>query len=109
MQYGILNNMINTTRKGSIRCIIFKEGDTWYGVALEFNIIESADDIDVVRYNLDEAIRGYVESQKKIKGSRVSPLNQKPLKEYENLWNNLVLNKSIPSPIKVQYFGMARV
>ncbi len=100
---------MNTTKKGSIRCIIFKENDTWYGVALEFNIVESADDADVVRFNLDEAIRGYIESQRKLKGTRVSPLNQKPLKEYADLWRDLVTGKPIPSPYKVRYFGFTKV
>lgn len=100
---------MNTTQKGRVRTIIFKEGDTWYGVALEFNIIEEGDSFDVVNFNLQEAIRGYVESQRKIKGSRVSPLNQKPDSEYEKIWGNLVANKPIPSPIKVKYYGFTRV
>lgn len=101
--------MINTVKKGSVRCIVFQEGDTWYGVALEFNIIESGDDADVVRFNLDEAIQGYVESQKKIKGNRVAPLNQKTDAEYEDLWNKLNSGSSIPSPYNVKYFGVTRV
>ena len=99
-----------------IRSIVFKDGDTWYGVALELNIVESADDADVVRYNLDEAIQGYVESQKKLpclpagrKGTRVSPLNQKPEKEYADLWKKLVAGKPIPSPYKVKSFGFTKV
>ena len=101
--------LMNTTQKGAVRCIVFKDGDTWYGVALEFNIVESADDADVVRFNLDEAIQGYVESQKKLKGTRVSPLNQKPIKEYADLWKNLVANRPIPSPYKVKSFGFTKV
>lgn len=100
---------MNTTQKGAVRCIVFRDGDTWYGVALEFNIVESADDADVVRFNLDEAIQGYVESQKKLKGTRVSPLNQKPIPEYVDLWKNLVTGKPIPSPYKVKSFGFTRV
>lgn len=102
-------SLMNTTQKGAVRCIIFKDGDTWYGVALEFNIIESADDADVVRFNLNEAIQGYVESQKKLKGTRVSPLNQKPVKEYADLWRDLVANRPIPSPYKVKSFGFTKV
>ena len=100
---------MNTTQKGAVRCIVFKDGDTWYGVALELNIVESADDADVVRYNLDEAIQGHVESQKKLKGTRVSPLNQKPEKEYTDLWKKLVAGKPIPSPYKVKSFGFTKV
>jgi predicted RNase H-like HicB family nuclease len=100
---------MNTPTKGQVRCIIFREGDTWYGVALEFNIVESGDSFDVVNFNLQEAIQGYVASQRKTKGSRVSPLNQKPDKEYENLWGKLAANKPIPSPIQVKYYGFTRV
>ncbi|MDO8522196.1 MAG: hypothetical protein Q7S08_02830 [bacterium] len=100
---------MNTANKGKVRTIIFKEGDTWYGVALEFNIVESGDDAEVVNFNLQEAIQGYVESQKKIKGSRVSPLNQKSDVEYEKLWDNLHSSKPIPSPLKVKYYGFTKV
>jgi predicted RNase H-like HicB family nuclease len=102
---------MNTVQKGSVRCIVFKEKDTWYAVALEFNIVESSDDPAVAQNNLQEAIQGYVESQRKIKGSRVSPLNQKSDKEYEELWKNLISNKKMPikSPYKVKYFGVAKI
>lgn len=100
---------MNTPEKGSIRCIVFKDGDTWYGVALEFNIVEAADDPEVVRFNLDEAMAGYVESQHKIKGSRVSPLNQKSDEEYEKLWSALQAGEPIPSPYEVKYFGFSNV
>lgn len=96
---------MNTVKKGRVRCIVFKEGDTWYGVALEFNIVVEGDDKDVVYFELQEAIRGYVESQAKIKGSRAAPLNQKADSEYEDLWDNLQADKAIPSPISVSQFG----
>lgn len=103
---------MNTVQKGSVRCIVFKEGNTWYAVGLEFNIIESSDDAVVAQNNLQEAIQGYVESQRKIKGSRVSPLNQKPMKEYEDLWNKLQTSKNkkfVKSPYQVKYFGVATI
>ncbi|OGG55089.1 hypothetical protein A3D62_01030 [Candidatus Kaiserbacteria bacterium RIFCSPHIGHO2_02_FULL_49_11] len=100
---------MNTVRKGAVRCITFKEGNTWYGVALEFNLVVESEDKDVVNFNLQEAIRGYIEAQKKIKGSRVSPLNQKADPEYEELWNRLVENKPIRSPITVSNFGITRI
>ena len=103
--------MMNTAQKGAVRCIVFKDADTWYAVALEFNIIESSDDPTVAQANLQDAIQGYVESQKKIKGSRFSPLNQKPIKEYEDLWGMLNSRKSGPvkSPYQVKYFGYAKI
>ncbi len=100
---------MNTAKAGSVRCIIFKEEDIWYGVALEFNIVESGDDPDVVVFNLNEAIQGYVESQKKISGSRVAPLNQTPDFEYQKLWDDLQADKPVPSPITVKYFGYTNI
>lgn len=100
---------MNTVKKGSVRCIIFEEENIWYGVALEFNIVESGDDPDVVMYNLNEAVQGYVESQKKIKGSRVSPLNQKVDTEYESLWHNLENDEPVPSTITVRQFGYTSI
>ncbi|NQU82887.1 MAG: hypothetical protein HQ539_02985 [Parcubacteria group bacterium] len=78
----------NTINKGSVRCIIFKEGDTWYGVALELNLIEEGQDPLEVKASLYQAIKGYVETARKFK-MRPMSLNQKPDKEYENLWNAL--------------------
>ena len=78
----------NTLDKGSIRYIVFKEDDTWYGVALEFNIVESGDNPTEVISLLFESIEGYIEAARKIK-SRPMPLNQKPDKEYEDIWQKL--------------------
>jgi hypothetical protein len=101
--------MINTVNKGSVRSIVFKDGDTWYGVALEFNIVESGEDAEIVKFNLDEAIQGYVESQNKIKGSRVSPLNQKADAEYEDMWKNVTSEFPKPSPYDIKYYGISKV
>jgi predicted RNase H-like HicB family nuclease len=92
--------MRNTYRSGHIRNIIFKEGGTWYGVALEFNIVETGDDPREVMLLLDEAMRGYIKSAIKSKLSE-SVLNQKTDPEYEKLWNSIESNKSIKSPYKV--------
>lgn len=100
---------MNTPQKGMVRCIVFKDGNAWYGVALEFNIVESADDPDVVMFNLHNAIRGYVESQRKVKGSRFYPLNQIPDTEYEKMWKGLHSSKPMPSPYNVKYYGVAKI
>jgi len=77
---------LNTHRSGSVRSIIFREKGEWFGVALEFNIIEAGDSPEEVMMLLDEAVRGYVESAKKAKLS-IRVLNQVPDPEYEALWN----------------------
>lgn len=83
----------NTLQKGSVRYIIFKENDTWYGVALEFNIVEEGDNPVGVMASLFEAIQGYIETARKVK-VRPHPLNQKPDLEYEELWNKLEEKKT---------------
>ncbi|MBU3942801.1 hypothetical protein KKA24_02355 [Patescibacteria group bacterium] len=83
----------NTLKKGSVRYIIFKEDSVWYGVALEFNIVEEGDSPLEVMASLFQAIEGYVETAQKFK-MRPMPLNQKPDKEYQDLWNKLKEGKS---------------
>jgi len=82
----------NTLKKGSVRFIIFRENDSWYGVALEFNIVEEGDNPVAVMASLFQAIQGYVETARKLK-MRPMPLNQKSDKEYEELWNVLEKQK----------------
>ena len=94
----------NTLQKGSVRNIIFREGKTWFGVALEFNIVETGDDAQEVMILLEEAVRGYLASARK---GKLNPavLNQKSEQEYENLWRGRNNPKLIPSPIQVHTFS----
>lgn len=85
----------NTLQKGSVRYIVFREGDTWYAVGLEFSIVESGETPQEALVLLFEAIQGYVESARKIK-SLPGILNQKSDKEYENLWRTLKERKTSP-------------
>lgn len=90
--------------------MVFKDGDTWYGVALEFNIVVESDDYDVVMFNLNEAIRGYVDSLKKAGvTTKFDALNQKPDEEYESMWKNLHADKPVPSPYQVKYYGFSTI
>lgn len=82
----------NTLKNGKVRYIIFREDDTWYGVALEFNIVEEGDNPVEVMASLFQAIQGYVETAQKLK-MRPMPLNQIPDKEYQELWDKLEGNK----------------
>ena len=100
---------MNTPKKGKFRHIVFKDGDTWYAVALEFNIVESNDDPKLAFLSLLNAVSGYVKSVSKIKGTRFDALNQKPDKEYDRLWSILNSPKSIKSPFQVHMYGVASV
>ena len=100
---------MNTPQKGKFRHIVFRDGDTWYAVALEFNIVESSDDPQLALFNLYGAVKGYVESCNKVKGAKVSRLNQKTDPEYEKLWSILNSPKPTKSPFEVNMFGIAKV
>jgi len=100
---------MNTTQKGSVRYIVFKDNRVWYAVGLEFNIIESGDDPRIAYNNLLDAIDGYVESIAKIKGSRLAPLNQKPDAEYEKLWSILNAKKPVKSPYQINSYGVTNL
>lgn len=96
---------MNTIQKGSVRCIVFKEADTWYAVALEFNIVVDGDTPEIVAFELNQAIKGYVESVRRAKVRGKQILNQATDSEYEKLWSALQSKKSIPSPYKVYSYG----
>ena len=100
---------MNTMQKGRVRYIVFKEDDTWYATGLEFNMVESADDPRVALNNLFDAMAGYVESCRKVRGSRLSPLNQKTDPEYERLWSIVSSAKKIKSPFLINTFGVTTV
>ena len=97
---------MNSLHKGQVRYIVFKDSGTWYAAGLEFNIVESGDSPLIALNNLFEALQGYVESCRKIKGSRLSPLNQKPDKEYEKLWKIANSKKPVKSPYQISTFGI---
>lgn len=102
-------NVMNTPEKGTFRHIVFRDGDTWYAVALEFNIVEASDDPKLAFMSLLQAVSGYVNSLKKLKGARYSPLNQKADPEYEDLWAKLNSPKPVKSPFEVDMYGVSRV
>ena len=49
---------MNTSKAGKFRHIVFKDGATWYAVALEFNIVESSSDPKLAFFNLLQAVSG---------------------------------------------------
>lgn len=93
----------NTLQKGSVRFIIFRERDTWYGACLEFNIVESGDTPQEAMLLLFEAVEGYLESARKLK-ARPHILNQRPDPEYVAMWLKLQERKKIHNK-EVYTFG----
>ena len=76
----------NTLKKGSVRFLIFRDGQSYFGVALEFNVIVEASSPEEAYIFLNEATNGYLEAARKIK-IRPSVLNQKTDPEYEKMWD----------------------
>lgn len=96
-----MSKFTNTANKGFVRYIVFKEENVWYAVGLEFNIVISAETAGLALFELFNAIQGYVESFRKLRGVRPHALNQKTDQVYESLWNELQKAKH---PIKSPYF-----
>ncbi len=89
--------------------MIYKEGDVWLGVALEFNIVITGNDPKLVEIELHEAVQGYLEAAQNVKGFRTqqvaSVLNQEADAEYENKWSNATqTQKGIPSPLSAEIY-----
>ena len=65
--------------------MVFRDGRSYFGVALEFNTVVEAASPQEAYIFLNEAALGYLESARKAK-LRPSVLNQKPDVEYEKMW-----------------------
>jgi len=102
---------MNTPQKGTVRYIVFrdKEKETWYAAGLEFNIVESGEDPRIALLNLLDALDGYVESMRKVKGARLSPLNQRPDPDYEVLWDVATAKNKVRSPFEISTYGVTTV
>jgi len=85
--YEHMKSFKNTLQKGSVRYVVFKEKDTFFAVALEFNVVvEGASQIEAIVL-LNEAIVGYLGSARKSK-LRPHVLNQTVDSEYEKMWES---------------------
>jgi hypothetical protein len=103
------NLPVNTLQKGQVRYIVFRDKDTWYAAGMEFNIVESGDDPRIALLNLFDALEGYMESCRKVKGVRLAPLNQTADPEYEQIWKNITADKPVKSPLEINTFGVLQV
>lgn len=76
----------NTLKKGSVRFLIFRDKESYFGVALEFNVMVEASSPQEAFIFLNEAAKGYLEAARKVK-LRPNVLNQKTDPEYEKMWH----------------------
>ena len=89
----------NTYYQTTVRGVVFHEKGTWYGVALEFNIVVDGDSPEVVMDSLSQAIRNYFEAAKKNKLD-VRVLNQKTEPEYEAMWTAVETRRQDKKPTR---------
>lgn len=84
----------NTANKGAVRYVIFNDGDSWYGVALEFNLVVDAETPQGVYFDLLSSVRSYIDTVKN-GHIRNSVLNQNTSSEYSKLWKDLQDGKPV--------------
>ncbi len=78
----------NTPDRGQVRFIVFEDNGTWYGVALELNLVVDAENQSDVLEKLTSAVMSYIRTTRVAK-IRHSVLNQKVNTEYAEMWNDL--------------------
>ena len=96
----------NTPQQGNVRVMVFKDiaEKQWYGTVLEFNITVTGKNSMEALLNLQQAMDAYVEASSSIKGTQGYPfLNQEPLAEYLDLWNQVEEKRQVPSPYQVDF------
>lgn len=78
----------NTPTQGRFRYIIFHDHGTWYGVALEFNLVVDADTREAAYDQLLGAAQSYIMTVRQ-HHLRDLVLNQNTSSEYSKLWRDL--------------------
>lgn len=91
---------MNTKNHGKIRIIIYREDSLYYASALELNITSSGEDKNLAMYNLDEAIKGYIDFAK-LENMDYEVLNQSTDPDLEKMWTAFQNNSIVKSPIHV--------
>ncbi len=87
----------------NVRYLVFREGKTWYAVALELHIVESGSEPQEALFELFEAVTGYL---KAITKNKKAPTLPPPDKEYETMWKQIATpRRTVKSPYHVYTFG----
>ena len=97
---------MKTANPATIRYIVFREKDTWYGVALELNIVVDGDTADQVVASLFDAITGYhdVQDAPQFEGKTFHDPAVDP--QYETLWKQAQqAKKPTKSPYQIYTSG----
>ena len=91
----------NTKEKGTIEFLVYKEGKTFVGVCLTFDIVEEGNDPEKLMESIQKAAQGHLEAVQK-KNMPDDLLNRYAPKEYWDIYYKVIGNiqnkKSIKSP-----------
>jgi len=101
---------LNTKNKGTIEFLVYKEGKTFVGVCLTFDIVEEGSDSERLMESIQEAAQGHLEVVRKNNMSD-DLLNRHAPKEYWNIYYKAIEDiknkKSIKSPYSFFIFPYA--
>ncbi|MEI7709701.1 MAG: hypothetical protein WCI76_03225 [bacterium] len=100
----------NTKDKGTVEFLVYKEGETFVGVCLTFDIIEEGSNPEKLMESIQEAARGHL---KVVRANNMSDdlLNRYAPKEYWEIYYKVIgdiqSKKSVKSPYSFFIFPYA--
>lgn len=101
---------LNTKNKGTIEFLVYKEGKTFIGVCLTFDIVEESNNPEKLMESIQEAARGHLEVVRK-KNMPDDLLNRYAPKEYWDIYykaiEDIKSKKLIKSPYSFLIFPYA--
>ena len=101
---------INTKKKGTIEFLVYKEGKTFVGVCLTFDIIEEGNNPEKLMESIQEAAQGHLKVVRE-KNMPDDLLNRYAPKEYWDIYYKVIgdikSKKSIKSPYSFLIFPYA--
>ncbi len=100
-------NLNHAISYASVRYIVFREGDVWYGVCIELNIVEQGSTSQEAFLLLFEAVQGYSEAARRAR--MPSLLRQKTDSEYEKMWQDAAQGISKKQSSKHVIFTFGRL
>ncbi|KKR61375.1 hypothetical protein A2643_02985 [Candidatus Nomurabacteria bacterium RIFCSPHIGHO2_01_FULL_39_220] len=100
----------NTKKEGTIEFLVYKEGKTFVGVCLTFDIVEEGKNPEKLMESIQEAAQGHLEVVRE-KNMSDDLLNRYAPKEYWNIYykiiGDILSKKSIKSPYSFFIFPYA--
>jgi len=97
-----IDRVKNTKEKGTIEFLVYKEGKTFVGVCLTFDIVEEGSNLEKLMESIQEAAQGHL----KVVRAKNMPddlLNRYAPKEYWDIYYKVIEEIKSKKPIKSPY------